>query len=46
MHEADLALGFGHGRDRGLVGHACGIFIAEELHIAAEWNGETFQRVS
>ena len=39
VEEADLALRLGHAGDGRLVGHARGVVVAEELHVAAERDG-------
>ena len=38
MDKADLAIGVGHRRNRGLIRNAGGVFVAEELDVAAERN--------
>ncbi len=38
MDKAVSALFLAHGGNRGLVGYACGIIVAEEFYISAEWN--------
>ena len=42
MDEAVAALLFAHSGKRRRIGNACGVFVAEEFYIAAQWNSAHF----